>query len=746
MRGVSFSTPAAREPGFFAFDPETFPQIGTRKMARFFYLLSKRNDVILAFLLICVVFMMILPLPTFVVDMLIGLNLCLSAILLMVAVYISEVVHFSAFPAVLLLTTLFRLALSITTTRLILLQADAGQIVETFGEFVVSGNLVVGAVIFLILTIVNFVVITKGSERVAEVSARFSLDAMPGKQMSIDSDMRAGMIEMDEAKRRRSKLEKESQLYGAMDGAMKFVKGDAIAGLIIIAVNIIGGVLIGTNQRGLSTAEALDIYAILTIGDGLVSQIPALLISITAGFIVTRVSSDENEDLGSDIAFQLVNEPKALLIASGILVGFALVPGFPAAVFIPLAAMCGFGGFFILRSRKRAMTLGSNTDMPSFAPAISVNGDVPSFPEEGDDGAAIEKIEQVSFQLTIPLIVDISSTVRGAIRPEKLDNEVARVRRALYFDLGVPFPGINLRLNDNLDEGEYRIMVNEIPVASGRARPGYFIARESQENLNMFGIPYEEGEEFLPNTPSYWVAMKHQATAERAGIQVMTLSSMLTFHLAHVLKNHAAEFIGIQETMFLMNKMEKDFSELTREVSRALPVTTQADVLQRLVGEGISIRDMRTILQSLVEWGQKEKDPIILTEHVRGALSRYITYKYSGGQGVIPAYLLSKEVEDEVRGAVRQTSGASYLALAPDIHRELMNAVKAAVGDLGKHTIKPAIVAPMDIRRFVCKIIEREYPDLPVLSFQELTPDVNIQPLERIMLSGLEPQQLETMP
>ncbi|MEL6773915.1 MAG: flagellar biosynthesis protein FlhA, partial [Pseudomonadota bacterium] len=296
--------------------------------------LAKRNDVVLAFLLIAIVFMMILPLPTELVDLLIGINLTLAAVLLMVAVYLSDVLKLSAFPSILLLTTLFRLALSITTTRLILLQADAGQIVETFGNFVVQGNLVVGSVIFLILTIVNFMVITKGSERVAEVAARFSLDAMPGKQMSIDSDMRAGLIEMDEAKVRRGKLEKESQLYGAMDGAMKFVKGDAIAGLIIIAVNLIGGIIIGTTQRGMTTAEALDRYAILTIGDGLVSQIPALFISITAGFIVTRVSSEDSQDLGNDIGGQLVGEPRALMIAGGILFGFALVPGFPTVVFV----------------------------------------------------------------------------------------------------------------------------------------------------------------------------------------------------------------------------------------------------------------------------------------------------------------------------------------------------------------------------------------------------------------------------
>jgi type III secretion protein V len=325
--------------------------------------------------------------------------------------------------------------------------------------------------------------------------------------------------------------------------------------------------------------------------------------------------------------------------------------------------------------------------------------------------------------------------VRNSIRPEKLDREVARVRRALYFDLGVPFPGVHLRLNDNLSEGEYRIMVNEIPVASGAARPGYFIVRETEANLKMFDIPFERGDDFLPNTPSYWVQMKHLPLVERAGIQVMTLSNMLTYHLAHILKSHASEFVGIQETMYLMNQMQKSFGELVREATRVLPIISITDVMQRLVAEEISIRDMRTILEALVEWGQREKDPIVLTEHVRGALSRYITHKFSGGQNMIPAYLISKEIEDAVRGAVRQTSGASYLALSPDIHRQLITSIKAVVGNIGRHTAAPVMLAPMDIRRFMRKIVEREFPDLAVLSYQELSPHVNVQPLDRIKLA-----------
>jgi len=701
-------------------------------MQKFLSTLAQRNDLLLAFLLICIVFMMILPLPTALIDVLVALNLCLAAILLMAAVYLTDVVQLSSFPSILLLTTLFRLALAISTTRLILIQADAGHIVGTFGRFVVGGNLVVGLVVFLILTIVNFMVITKGSERVAEVSARFSLDSMPGKQMSIDSDMRAGMIELDEAKRRRNKLEKESQLYGAMDGAMKFVKGDAIAGLIIIAVNLIGGIAIGTLQRGMPVSEALDRYALLTIGDGLVSQIPALFVSITAGFIVTRVASEDNVDLGTDISNQLVAEPKALMITAVILTVFAFVPGFPALVFLILAVLTGGGGWLIVRRRARGTAQTRAQEMPSLASAVTPSSKAPALPEDPDTAP----VEVVSFALTIPLIIDIEASIRNAIRPDKLDREVARVRRALYFDLGVPFPGIHLRLNENLKAGEYRILVNEVPVAAGATRPGYVIVRETEVNLHMFDLPFERGDDFLPNTPSYWVSTQHLPVMERAGMQVMTLSTMLTFHLAHVLKSHASGFIGVQETMYLMNQMQKNFGELVREVSRALPVITITDVLQRLVEEEISIRDMRAVLEALVAWGQREKDPIVLAEHVRSALSRYITHKFSGGQGIIPAYLVSKEIEETVRSAIRQTSSASYLALAPDMHRQLILAMRATIGTLGQSAVPPVLLVPMDIRRYMRKLIERDFPTLAVLSFQELTASANIQPLDRVKLAA----------
>ena len=702
-------------------------------MQNFLRMVSGRNDIVLAVLLICIVFMMILPLPILVVDVLIAVNLAISAVLLMAAMYLNDVTKLSAFPSILLLTTLFRLALAISTTRLILIQANAGSIIETFGNFVIGGNLVVGLVVFLILTIVNFMVITKGSERVAEVSARFSLDAMPGKQMSIDSDMRAGLIELDEAKRRRNKLEKESQLFGAMDGAMKFVKGDAIAGLIIIAVNMIGGITIGTMQRGMTIGDAGRRYVLLTIGDGLIQQIPALFVSITAGFIVTRVASEDNKDLGSDIGAQLIDEPKALMITAGIMAIFAVIPGFPAPVFGFLAILFALGGYFIMKNRSSAAGDKKSREMPSLAPAIAPAGTIPAFPDEADEEQE-RPVEPVTFALTVPVILDVAASMRNHIKPTRLDREIAKLRRALYFDLGVPFPGINLRLNENLKDGEYRILVNEIPIASGTCRPGYVIVRESEANLNLFDVPFEKGEDFLPITKSLWVSEKQLTLLQKAGLQHLNMTGILTFHLGHVLKAHAAKFVGIQETMYLMNQMQKNFGELVKEVTRTLPIITITDIMQRLVGEDVSIRDMRTILEALVEWGQREKDPIILTEHVRGALGNYITYKFSAGQNVIPAYLLAKEVEDEIRGAVRQTSGSSYLALSPDVHRSIIASMKETIGEVAAHTVRPVLMAPMDIRRFTRRIIERDFSDLPVLSYQELAASANIQPLDRIRM------------
>ncbi len=668
--------------------------------------------------------MMILPLPTWLMDVLIALNMCISAVLLMVAMYLPSPLAFSSFPSVLLITTLFRLAIGIATTRLILLNADAGHIVYTFGNFVVGGNLVVGLVVFLILTIVQFVVITKGAERVAEVGARFSLDAMPGKQMSIDGDMRAGVIDMDEARRRRTLVEKESQLYGSMDGAMKFVKGDAIAGLIIVAVNLLGGILIGTMQRGMTAAEAMKVYSILTIGDGLIAQIPALFISIGAGMIVTRVTTgDGPSNVGRDVGAQILSQPKALLIGTAVMVGFSAIPGMPTLTFLIVGALIGTLGYTLYKGETKVVD--AKTGQVTTVSAVDISGKT-GRPEKSKPGDAD------NFQPTVPLMVDVNADLEKVFSADMLNEELIKVRRALYFDLGVVFPGLQLRFNDQLPPESYSILVGEIPVSQGRLRADHLLVRESIENLSAMLIPHETDKKFLPNLPTIWSPAHLKGALVKAGIPFLEPTQMLSYHIAFVLRKHAAEFIGIQETRGILAEMEGKFAELGKEITRVMPIHKIAEILQRLVSEEVSIRNVRTVMEALVEWGQKEKDPVLLAEYVRMALRRYISHKYSSGQNMLPAYLLAPAIEDELRAAIRQTSAGSYLALDPSASKRITTAIKAAVGDPSLATQRPVLLTSMDIRRYMRKLLEQDLAELPVLSYQELTQEINIQPLARI--------------
>ena len=690
--------------------------------------LTERKDVLLAAMVVSIIFMMILPLPTELADVLIGMNMGISVILLMLAIYISSAVEFFAFPSVLLLTTLFRLALSITTTRLVLLQADAGQIIETFGNFVVAGNLVVGLVIFLIITIVQFLVITKGAERVAEVSARFSLDAMPGKQMSIDGDMRAGVIDMNEARRRRENVEKESQLYGSMDGAMKFVKGDAIAGLIIIVINIVGGLLIGVMQRGMELGAALQLYSILTIGDGLVAQIPALLIAMTSGIIVTRVTTEQTENLAGDIGAQFGAQPRALLVGSGLMVAFALIPGFPVATFLVLAALTGGSGFIMLRNAKKREQNSDAEEIPGLVTQSHMKV------AESNEDAARQLAEQEAITLGAPLLVDIEAGLQEALDIKSLNGEIARVRRALYLDLGVPFPGVHLRFNESLPESNYAVLLQDVPVAKGQLKPGCALYADDAARLDLTGISGEKGEPFLPDIETIWVSDDNCGLLDESGLSYLESPKILTYHLAHVLKRYADEFIGIQETYQLFNELQGTFPDLVKEVQRVLPIHLTAEIFQRLVSEDISIRNIRAIMESLVDWGQKEKDAVLLVEYVRGDLKRYISYKYSTEQNVLSAYILDQDVEETIRAGIRQTSSGNYLALDPNVTRDFVTECRRVVGNIARRQTKPVMVTAMDIRRYVRKMLEVDLYDLAVLSYQELAQEVTIQTLDRVRL------------
>ena len=694
------------------------------KLDRWVAKYSRFNDVLLAIILVMVISLMIVPVPPVMLDALISLNLTISVVMFMMSLYIPNVLSFSTFPSMLLFTTLFRLALNITSTRMILLHANAGEIIFTFGQFVVGGNFVVGAVVFLILLLVNFLVITKGAERVAEVGARFTLDAMPGKQMSIDADMRAGTIDMDEAKRRRSNLERESQLYGAMDGAMKFVKGDAIAGLIITAINIIAGIIIGVTQKNMELGKAVTTYSILTIGDGLVSQIPSLLIAITAGIIVTKVGSADGAVLGRDIGSQVLGQPKALLIGGVMVIGLMLMPGFPKVPFLILAAIILSIGYSLNAThgegkKKKGKTITKKASSPKLPEAVP----------ESDDNDGNE------FSITTPLMLDVERSVEDTIEPDVLNERLIQIRRALYHDLGVPFPGIHLRFNGGLAQNTYRILINEVPITQGKLLPNHVIARETKENLEILNVHLTEEASFLPYIASLWVKNDDIPLLDNANVAYMRTPQILTHHLSYVLKRYASDFLGIQECKFLMENMEQNYPEIIKEVQRVLPIQKITEIFQRLVQEEISIRNLKTIFQCLIDWGQKEKEPVLLADYVRSTLRRYISFKFSEGRNVLSVYLLDPKIEEMVRKAIRQTSAGSYLALDPPSAKKIVKAVKESAGDLLTQAHRPVLLTSMDIRRYVRKLIEMELYDLPVLSHQELTEEITIRPLGRIQLS-----------
>lgn len=683
-------------------------------------LIARYNDINMVFLLVVVIALMIIPLPTPLVDTLIGVNMALSFLMLMMSMYVRTALDFSVFPTMLLFTTLFRVGLNITTTRLILLQADAGEIIFTFGEFALGGNFVVGAVVFLILTIVQFLVIAKGAERVAEVGARFTLDAMPGKQMSIDADMRAGVIDMEEAQRRRERVAQESQMYGAMDGAMKFVKGDSIAGMIIAVVNIVGGTIIGITQHGMTSGEALQTYGILTIGDGLVSQIPSLLVSISAGILITR-TGDSEDNVGTQVGEQFFAQPKAIYMAGGLIFLFALIPGFPKPQLMTLAFLVGGFGYVLKRLRSVPKAPNAKDELSkTLAPAAQTK----KKSRRADSGD--------NFSPTVPIILDISPEFGNELDYESLNNELIALRQALYFDLGVPFPGIHIRPNSGLTGISYLLNLNEIPMSQGQLEKDMILVRDTEENLKMLGIEYIVGEPFLPNVESVWVSNSFQDSLERAGISCMPSAKILAYHLSLILSRHASNFLGMQETKYLLDRMEERSPDLVREATRLLPVQRIAEIFQRLVQEQISIRDLRTILETLIEWAPKEKDTVMLTEYVRGGLKRQICYMYSKGHNMLPAILLDPQVEEIVRKAIRQTSAGAFLALDPDSSKRFLDSLRTVFAKVKSGKQKPVLLASMDIRRYVRRLIEGEFYELPVVAYQEITPEISVQPIERI--------------
>ncbi|MCB1117855.1 MAG: type III secretion system export apparatus subunit SctV [Chlamydiia bacterium] len=692
---------------------------------RILKLISQSTDVILAFFVITIIMVIIIPISPHVIDTLVAINLTVSIGILMVALYIARATQLSIFPSILLITTLFRLGIEISATRQILLHADAGEIIETFGQYVVGGSFIVGGVIFLIITIVQFIVVTKGAERVAEVAARFSLDAMPGKQMSIDADLRSGVIDSNTARELRLALQKESQLYGAMDGAMKFVKGDVIAGIVIAAINIIGGLIIGITVHGMTALQSAQIYTLLSIGTGLVSQIPSLLISLSAGIVTTRVSSEKKDaNLGRDITEQLFAQPKALFLASMVMVVLGLIPGFPTTLFMILAVIIGgISGrrwYKQYKTAKRAMASGG-----------SMETDV--------EGHSVVRGGTDDYALTLPVILETGKYLSDQIRKDKsgtafVEQMIPKMRAALYQDLGVRFPGVHVRTEaPELEDDEYAIYLNEVPIVRGKVLKNYLLTNETEENLRRYNLPYTTSKNAI-GSASLWVETKYEAILKKSGMKYWNPLEVMILHLSYFFRHNAGEFLGIQEVRGILEFVEKSYPDLSKEVTRLVPLQKLTEIFRRLVQEQVSIKDLRTIMEALSEWAQSEKDTVLLTEYVRSSLKRYISYKYSLGQSVLSVYMLDPEIEDMVRGAIKQTSAGSYLALDPDSVQLIMSSMRSMITPTPPEGQPPVVITNMDVRRFVRKLIEAEYPELAVVSYQEIVPEIRIQPLGRIQL------------
>ena len=689
-------------------------------LQRLAVLASKRSDIVVAAFMMLAIVMMVIPLPAGIVDLLIGVNIAFSMLVLVVAFYIKSPVEFSSLPPIILIATLFRLALSISITRLILVDADAGAIVQTFGEFVIAGNIVVGLVVFLIITVAQFVVITKGAERVAEVAARFSLDAMPGKQMAIDNDLRNGDIDKAEAASRRKLLERESQLYGAMDGAMKFVKGDAIAGLIIVAINLIGGLMVGMFQHGMPFGEASHVYSLLTVGDGLIAQIPALLISIGAGAVVTRVTSENGGDLGSEIAGQLIADPRALSLAAALVFAMGFVPGFPTIVFLTLAVLLGGAAWMIQRRRTQAER------GPEFEQL-----------EDASDEPQDVAFSEVSTNSRYRVTAWVGPALATAVPLPEFRRLVDRARKELYQDLGVDPPAVELRVDRTASDNRFRIDLEDVPVADGDIPPDHLLLGDDPVHLDLLQVPYSQGGPLLRRRKTHWVAMEHADAMEEAGIGFVAPPEALADCVGQTLRRYAAHFIGIQETREILGRMEGEYGELVKEAQRVASLQKISDILRRLVEEDVPIRNLRSILEAVVEWGPREQDPVMLAEYVRTSLARQICYRHAEMNRVISAYVLSRSVEDAVRSSVRQTAVGSLLSLPEEISRPVIAQIRQAY-ESSAADVTPAVLVSMDIRRHFRNLLARNDVDLPVLSYQELAPEFSVQSLASIALPSAE--------
>ncbi|MBI5643110.1 MAG: flagellar biosynthesis protein FlhA [Deltaproteobacteria bacterium] len=685
-------------------------------MSRF----KRGYEFILPLGIVGILFVMILPIPSIILDLLLTFNVTIAIIIMLVAVYITKPLDFSTFPILLLVTTLFRLSLNVASTRLILLHgaegpSAAGQVIKSFGNFVVGGNYAVGFVVFAILVIINFVVITKGAGRIAEVAARFTLDAMPGKQMAIDADLNAGLIRDEEARSRRKAVALEADFYGAMDGASKFVRGDAVAGILITVINIVGGLIIGVLQQGLPVGEAAKTYTLLTVGDGLVAQIPALIISTAAGLVVSNVNSEIG--LSESISKQFIVHPKPIFIASGILFVFGIIPGLPHLAFFVLAAITGGVGYLVAQSASQRKQEAEKEIEAASKPA-----------PRKDSIEDIPLIDTLGLEVGYRLIPLVDSSEGG-----ELLERVKAIRRQFAEDMGIGVPAVHIKDNLQLKPSEYVFLVKGIEVARGELLAGHSLAIDpGSAQPGLDGVSTVDPAFGLP---SIWVPDSHQEKAQVMGYTVVNHSAIIATHVTEVIKAHAHEILGRQEVQVLLDKLAKSHPKIVEElVPGLLSLGGTQKVFQNLLKERVSIRDLQTILETLADYAPMTKDTDLLTEYVRMNLARQISKTHQSSDSIIQAITLNHDIEETITKSVHETPQGAFLSIEPSTAQRILTKVKESLEEVMAKGHQPVLLASHQTRRFVRKLTERSFPAISVLSHNEISNNVRVQTLKVVRL------------
>jgi len=672
--------------------------------------LLRHTDLLAAVSVVLVVTMLVVPLPSALLSVMITINIATALTIVSATMYLGKALDFASFPSLLLLTTMFRLAINVSVTRLILTTGDAGSVVKAFGEFVVGGNVVVGLVIFLILVVIQFVVVTNGAGRVAEVGARFTLDAMPGKQMAIDADLNAGLISDDQARARRSEIAQEADFYGAMDGASKFVKGDAMAALIITAINLVGGIIVGMLQHHLGFTEATHQYSLLTVGDGLSAQIPALLISVATGIIVTRAASDR--DLGSDIANQVLRQRKAPLVAAGAIGLFALIPGLPKLPFLLIAALFGAIGWAVRHG------MPAERDAEDAGRAAAAKAALPAAGGEPLSEVGVDALElSIGFGL-VPLVEGGSNS--------SLLRRVGMIRRQIAADLGLVIPPVRIHDELGMESHEYVVKVRGSEVTRGRIMPGHLLAMDPGDaGGKLQGIPTREPAFGLD---AVWVQESARAEAEALGYTVVDAVSVIVTHLTETIRSHAAELLTRQDVRALLDRLKETNAAVVEEVvPDALSLGEIQRVLQSLLSEGVPIRDLGTIVEAIGDKARTTRDTSLLSEYARQALGRAITAPHLDERLRLQAITLDPSIEQEVSTSITQTTDGEYLAMDPPRAQAIVNALRAQVEHATGLGARPVLLCSARIRRHLRRLIAQAQPHLAVCSYNEIAPGIDVE-------------------